>query len=302
MTALLRGIVHWLREPLVHFLAIGALIFLVFHLWGGGGPGSNVIVIRPGQVDAIVARFSRTWLRPPTDQELKGLIDDAVREEMAAREAMAMGLDRDDTIIRRRLRQKLEFLAEDAINATPPTDTELQAWLDQNPDAFRSDPQVSYRQVYLNPEKRGATVRTEAEQLLVQLRSQGPDITTEQLGDASMLPAERPLEPMGEVARSFGREFAEELLKAEPGQWTGPLESAYGLHLVFVREKVDGNLPQLGEIRPIVEREFLAERRKRELNKMYEQMLRSYRVTVEQRAETGGTADAATGTGQGGSK
>jgi parvulin-like peptidyl-prolyl isomerase len=107
---------------------------------------------------------------------------------------------------------------------------------------------------------------------------------------------------MREVERFFGREFAEELLKAEPGQWTGPLESAYGLHLVFVCEKVDGDLPQLGEIRPIVEREFLAERRKRELNKMYEQMLRSYRVTVEQRAGTGGTADAATGTGQGGSK
>ena len=302
MSALLRGLVHWLREPLVHFLAIGALIFLVFHLWGGGGPDSNVIVITPGQVDAIVARFSRTWLRPPTDQELKGLIDDAVREEMAAREAMAMGLDRDDTIIRRRLRQKLEFLAEDAINATPPTDTELQAWLDQNPDAFRSEPQVSYRQVYLNPEKRGTTVLTEAEQLLVQLRSQGPDIATEQLGDASMLPAERPLEPMREVARSFGREFAQELLNAEPGQWTGPLESAYGLHLVFVREKVDGNLPQLGEIRPIVEREFLAERRKKELNKMYERMLQSYRVTVKQRAEAQGTADAATGAGQGGSK
>ncbi len=302
MAALLKGLIHWLKEPLVHFLAIGALIFLVFHLWGGGGPGSKVIVITPGQIDAIVARFSRTWLRPPTDQELKGLIDDAVHEEMAAREAMAMGLDRDDTIIRRRLRQKLEFLAEDAINATPPTDTELQTWLDQNPDAFRSDPQVSYRQVYLNPEKRGATVRTEAEQLLVQLRSQGPDIATDQLGDASMLPAERPLEPLHRVARSFGREFAEELLKAEPGQWAGPLESAYGLHLVLVREKVDGNLPPLGEIRSIVEREFHAERRKRELKKMYQKMLQSYRVTVEKRAEVQGTAEAATGAGQGGSE
>ena len=117
-----------------------------------------------------------------------------------------------------------------------------------------------------------------------------------------MLPAERPLEPLREVARSFGREFAQELLKTEPGQWTGPLESAYGLHLVLVREKVDGNLSQLGEIRPIVEREFLAERRRRELNKMYKRMLQSYRVTVEQRAEDRGTAEAATGAGQGGSK
>ena len=123
-------------------------------------------------------------------------------------------------------------------------------------------------------------------------------MATDQLGDASMLPAERPLEPLREVARSFGREFAEELLKAEPGQWTGPLESAYGLHLVLLREKVDGNLPRLGEIRSLVEREFLAERRKRELNKMYEKMLQGYRVTVEKRAEVQGTAEAASGAGR----
>jgi hypothetical protein len=123
----------WLREPLVLFLAIGALLFLIFHFWGDGGSGANRIVITSSQIDAFAAQFARTWQRPPTDQELKGLINDYVRAEMATREAMAMGLDRDGTIIRRRLRQKLEFMAEDTINATPPTDTELQAWLDQHP-------------------------------------------------------------------------------------------------------------------------------------------------------------------------
>ena len=120
------------------------------------------IVITPGQIDAMVASFARTWQRPPTEPELKGLVDDYVREEMATREAVAIGLDRDDTIIRRRLRQKLEFLAADSVDSVPPTDAELQSWLAEHPDAFRTEGEVAFRQVYLNPEKRGAAVEGDA--------------------------------------------------------------------------------------------------------------------------------------------
>src|SRR5688500_1327809 len=108
---------RWLREPLVHFLALGALLFVVAHWEGGAGATSKRIVITPGQIDSIVATFTRTWQRPPTEDELKALVDDFVRDELAAREAAALGLDRDDTVIRRRLRQKLEFLAEDSVEA-----------------------------------------------------------------------------------------------------------------------------------------------------------------------------------------
>ena len=166
----------WWREPLVHFLAIGALLFLVFNWRGGGGPSSNRIVITPGQIDSMVAGFGRTWQRPPTEQELKGLVDDYVREEMATREAMALGLDRDDTVIRRRLRQKLEFVAEDTIDAAPATDAELQAWLDAHPETFRTEPQVAFRQVYLSPDRRGAAVDADARALLAQLSAAGPSV------------------------------------------------------------------------------------------------------------------------------
>jgi parvulin-like peptidyl-prolyl isomerase len=270
-----------LREPLLHFLLLGGLLFLFFEWRGSGGPTSSRITITPGLVEHLASGFSRTWQRPPTDAELKGLIDDYVKEEIATREAVGMGLDRDDTIIRRRLRQKLEFLVEDAASSAPPTDAELEAWLDAHPQSFRAEPQLAFRQVYVSPERRGASAGKDAEKLLARLRARGKDATTDGLGDASMLPSEQPLGPLREVARAFGDDFAQELMKIEPGQWTGPVESPYGLHVVLVQERVAGAAPQLAEVRPVVEREVLAERRKRDLDALYERLLEKYTVTIE---------------------
>jgi parvulin-like peptidyl-prolyl isomerase len=269
------------REPLVHFLLLGGLLFLYFEWRGSGGPGSSRIAITPGLVEHLASGFGRTWQRPPTDAELKGLIDDYVKEEIATREAVAMGLDRDDTIIRRRLRQKLEFLVEDAAASAPPTDAELKAWLEAHPQAFRAEPQLAFRQVYVSPERRGASAGQDAERLLARLRARGAAAGTAGLGDASMLPAEMALSPLREVSRDFGEAFAQELMKIEPGQWTGPVESPYGLHLVLVGERVAGAAPGLAEIRPQVERDLIAERRKKDLDTLYERLLAKYTVTIE---------------------
>jgi hypothetical protein len=293
---------RWLREPLVHFLILGALLFLVFNWRGGGGPGSNRIVITPGQIDSMAAGFARTWQRPPTDQELKGLVDDYVREEMATREAMALGLDRDDTIIRRRLRQKLEFVAEDTIDAAPPTDADLQAWMAQHPETFRVEPQVAFRQVYLSPDKHGSSLEADAERLLAQLTAGGPRVDIETLGDTLMVPREVERTTRADVARLFGEEFAAAVLKVEPGQWTGPLNSGYGLHFVLVSERQEGRTPALAEVRPLVEREFLSARRTRELSQMYERLLERYRVTMEKRPDAAPAATAAPTTPPAGAK
>jgi hypothetical protein len=285
-----------LREPLVHFLSLGGLLFLYFEWRGSGGPTSSRIVITPGLVEHLNSGFGRTWQRPPTDAELKGRIDDYVKEEIATREAVGMGLDRDDTIIRRRLRQKLEFLVEDAASSTPPTDAELEAWLKKHPESFRAEPQLSFRQVYLSPQRRGKAAGTDAQRLLAQLRTKGKDAPTDRLGDASMLPAEQPLGPLREVARSFGDDFAQEVVKIEPGRWSGPVESPYGLHLVLVLERVPAATSPLSEIRPMVEREVLAERRKRDLDALYERLLQKYTVTVD-KPKPKPTAAAAAGAG-----
>ena len=252
-----------LREQLVQFLALGALLFLLFEWKGGGsGPGSTRITITPGLVEHLASGFARTWQRPPTEAELKGLIDEHVKEEIAAREATAMGLDRDDAIIRRRLRQKMEFLVEDAVDQSRPTDAELQAWLDRHKDAFPAESRVALRQVYVSAERRGASAHADAEKLLARLRSAGPAPKTDALGDPSMLPSELPLGPLSEVSRAFGSGFAAKVDALAPGQWSGPIESPYGVHLVLVTERMAATGPALADVRPLVEGEHLAERRK----------------------------------------
>jgi hypothetical protein len=271
-----------LREPLLHFLAIGAALFLWFH-WSGGGAGAGTtrIVITAGQIEHLAAGYTKAWQRAPTDVELKGLIDDWLREEIAVREAMAAGLDRDDTVIRRRLRQKLEFLVEDAAEAAPPTDAALQAWLAAHPDAFRSEPQLAFRQVYLNRDRRGAAAEADARAILARLAAAGPDARVDEFGDPTQLPQDVALAPQRDIDRVFGDGFAARLATLPPGTWAGPVRSGYGLHLVLVRERADASLPDLAAVRPAVERDFLADRRRRQLAAMYERLLAKYSVVVE---------------------
>ena len=271
-----------LREPLLQFMALGALLFLWFE-WKGGasGPGTTRIVITEGIVQNLVSGFTRTWKRPPTPAELKGLVDEHVKEEIATREAIAMGLDRDDTVIRRRLRQKLEFLVEGAGGETPPTDAELQQWLDTHPGVFQAEPRVALRQVFLSPQRRPPAARADAEQLLARLRRAGREARIDALGDPTMLPGELPLGPVSEVSRTFGDKFATGVAALEPGQWGGPVESAYGLHLVLVTEREAAPRPALADVRPLVLREFLAQRSRTQLDELYKGLLAKYTVTFE---------------------
>jgi len=280
-----------LREPLVHFLLLGAALF-AWYAWSGGGtgPGSNRIVLTSGQVDYLAKGFERTWQRPPTEAELKGLIDDWVKEEIATREAMAMGLDRDDVVMRRRLRQKLEFLVEDVVDQAPPSDAELEAWLAGHADAYRSEPQVAFRQVYVSVDRRGEAAEAEARRLLAELERSGGEAPVAELGDRLMLPSELPLTDRREIAARFGEAFANAVVALAPGRWSGPVPSGFGLHLVFVTERVDGRLPSLAEVRPAVERDFAAERRRQQLATLYERLLEKYTVVIERKEEAEGSS------------
>jgi hypothetical protein len=271
-----------LREPLVHFLLLGALLFAYFQWRGGGsGPGGSRIVVTPGLVEHLSAGFARVWQRPPNEAELKGLVDDHVKEEIATREATAMGLDRDDTIIRRRLRQKLEFLVEDAVEQAPPSDAELQTWLDAHPQAFPGETRLALRQVYVSPTRRGPSAREYAERLFARLRTVGAGAKIDALGDPTILPSELPKGPLSEVTRVFGSDFAARVEAVAPGAWAGPLESPYGLHLVLVSEREAAARPPLASVRPLVERELLAERRTRQLQALYDRLLEKYTVSIE---------------------
>lgn len=274
-----------LREPLVHFLVLGALLFAGYALLNRGGPAPGRIVVTQGQVASLVASFSRTWQRPPTNEELAGLIRDRVREEVYCREAMALGLDRDDTVIRRRLRQKMEFVSDDVAARTEPTEDELSAYLQAHSEAFRVQRQFTFSQVYLNPERHGANLARDTAQLLAQLHQAGGKSDVSVLGDSFMLEHTFAALPGSEVAKLFGRTFATELGKLAPGQWHGPIESGYGVHLVFVSERTEGRVPALAEVRDAVRREWTNTRRLETNEKLYADMLKRYTVTIEQTSQ-----------------
>ncbi len=272
----------FVREPLVQFLAIGACLFLLFQ-WrtGGAGVGSNRIVISTGQLASLAAGFEKTWLRPPTDQELKGLIDDYVREEIAVREAASQGLDQGDVVIRRRLRQKYEFLIEDEVANSPPTDAEMQAWLDAHPGQYRRDPVVGFRQVFLNSDRRGASARPDAGAALQRLIA-GADPAT--LGDPTLLPLDVEPSELRDIARQFGNDFAAAVDSLPQGQWSGPVQSGFGLHLVLVTARYPGVAPSLAAVRDQVARDLYSARRSAVLDSIYQRLSGKYRITIERPA------------------
>jgi hypothetical protein len=273
-----------LHEPLVHFLLLGAVIFAVsswFSKSAGSAPDS--IIVTQGQVEVLAVGFTRTWQRPPTRQELEGLIAEYVREEVLYREAMAMGLDRDDTIVRRRMRQKLEFLTEDvAAQSAAPTDQELQVHLNQHADKFCEQPRYAFEHIFFSRERRKKSAEADARAVLAQLNGpKGSAIDVETLGDTFLLPFHFGPSSGDEIARLFGESFSQRVAEAEAGRWTGPFESSYGLHLVLVHQRVPGEIPALAMVREAVLRDMLAERRKQALEAAYAKLRQRYNVVVE---------------------
>ena len=268
-----------LREPLLHFLLLGAAIFGAYRfLSPGGATQAGNIVVTQGRIEALVAAFTRTWQRPPTASEREGLIRDYIREEVYVREAIALGLDQDDMVLRRRLRQKLEFVSE-GLAQDEPTDGQLRAYLTAHQDAFRVEARYTFRQVFLNPRLQGDRLSQNAARLLARLRQAGTDLDT--VGDASLLDHSFEALPASQVAEQFGDQFAAGLRELPMGQWRGPVSSTYGTHLVLVDDRTDSRLPTLEEVREVVRRDWANAQRAEASEKYFQALLRRYTVTVE---------------------
>jgi hypothetical protein len=271
-----------IREPFIHFLLLGAAIFVANRLVSGRAdnqPGK--IVITQGEITSMVIGFSRTWQRPPTHEELEGLIRDRVREEVYYREAVATGLDRDDPVIRRRLQQKLEFVTDDVAAVAEPTDAELADYLKTHAASFLIDRRFTFSQLYLDPSKHDNHLAQDANQLLVQLRQQGRDVDLSSLGDAFLLEHRFEAAPNSEIAKQFSEKFAAKLTDLPVGQWSSPIESGYGMHLVFLEERTEGRLPELAEVRDAVRRDWSNARRLKSNEKFFQNLLKHYEVVVE---------------------
>jgi hypothetical protein len=240
-----------LREPLVHFLVIGLLLFVVFALVGEDRRAAgNRIEITDADIDQLVAIFRKQWQRPPDPQELQGLIDSRIREEVLYREALAMGLDKDDTIVRRRLAQKVEFLMGDVSGVTEPDDATLQAYYEKHAERYREPPRLGFTQIYFSTDRRGEQAATDANALLARLRATrtGPGQLADE-GDPIMLPRVYVDARTDGIARDFGGTFAEEISGLQAKQWQGPVVSGYGLHLVYIDSRKQARLPPLDQVR-----------------------------------------------------
>jgi parvulin-like peptidyl-prolyl isomerase len=268
-----------LKEPLVHFLLLGGTVFAVFSLTRdpAGAAPRDAIVVTAGQVRQLAAVFEKTWQRPPTPAELERLIEARVREEVFAREALAAGLDKDDTVVRRRMKQKLEFLLEDIAGPITPTEQELQAFLDANADRFRSEATFSFRQIYVSTDRRDDPAE-DARALLARLQGGETDIAGDRLMMVEPVFEEA---PERDVARTFGGEFAAALAEAPTGEWSGPIRSGYGLHLVYVDSRTQGAVARLEDVRDAVAREWSVVRRREANEALYEELRKKYTVTVE---------------------
>ena len=282
----------FLKEPLFHFLLIGGGLFLLYGVMNDTvKENPNRIVVTPGQVEMLAANFTRTMMRKPTPEELTNIVNEHVRDEVFCREAMELGLDQDDKLIRRRLRQKLEFILEDVASQLDPSDEELTTYMVEKEERFRQTPQVSFRQIYLSGDKR-QDIPGDAKELLERLKA-GED--PEQLGDRSMLESAFGLLSQEAIERRFGTEFARQVVKLPVGEWSGPVVSGFGGHLVLVAERVEGRMPGLDEAREAVMLEWRNEKRKAVREQVYQELVKDYEVVIEEPTGPTGAAAAATG-------
>ena len=277
-----------IREPLLQFLLLGTGIYALFFLYGEPPQEDQdrTIVITTDYVNSLSASFAKRWNRPPTNEELQGLVSEYIRESLLYREALAMGLDKDDHIIRRRLAQKLEFLTNDLVKLTPPEDAILQQYLEDNLEKFRGSDLLSFTQLFIDPDKRGDSVFQYAESLLVELQAQGkPTADTLELGDRFMLQNEFHKAPDREIQRQMGQEFTDSVMQLESGRWHGPVLSGYGMHLVYIAEHVVASDPVLADVRGKVLTEYTREQTEK-FNTEYLTVLRGrYTIISEEPLE-----------------
>ncbi|MGB0132441.1 peptidyl-prolyl cis-trans isomerase [Dokdonella sp.] len=268
-----------LREPLVHFLILGALLFVLYNSLDKGPGAPDEIFVSRGQVASLQSQFSKVWQREPNASELQALVDSWVREEALYRQGKAMGLDQGDAVVRRRVVQKVEFFAE---GATPqvPTDAELQEWLDSHADTYRIEPRYSFDQVYFDPSRRGTQLPADVSAAHKALLS-GQAVS----GDTTMLPASVDDMSASEIGRVFGNRFVDGLANLKQDEWSEPIRSGFGLHLVRIVGLEQDRAATLAEVRQAVERDLLHDRTQKGNEAFYQKVLENYTVRVESTEE-----------------
>jgi hypothetical protein len=272
-----------LRDPILHFLALGALIFAGYQLMGSDSDADDLrIQISATDIAHLQETWRLQWGRNPTAAELRNLVDAYVREEILYREAMALGLDRDDVIVRRRLAQKMEFLTEDIATAGDPSAADLAAYFAENADQYREPPKVTVRHVFFSRERRRDAAKADAEAALRTLDGNPPP----GLGDPFLGPARFSGRTEPELARQLGNDFAAAVFDLPEGRWSGPIQSVYGFHLVRVEDRRAGRQQTLADVRDRVLQDWRQSRRQAANDALYQDLRSKYKIEVDESALT----------------
>ena len=273
-----------MHEPLLHFLVLGTVLFVGYGYFEhrlGGSDVSKQIRLTPDELLQSTLFFQSQWRRAPTQEEFGKLVENQVQEEVLYREAVAMGLDKDDTIVKRRMAQKMQFLAEDVANAHEPDKAELETWYAKNADKFALPGRISFRQLYFSPDRRGERAHADAEKALAKLAGQPVDAKlASTFGDPFMLQDYYADRTSDELAKELGPNFAQGILGAKPGAWRGPIESGFGWHLVFVDSIIPGRAPAFAEVESDAKTAWLAEQKAEAWRKAYDGMRAKYTVLL----------------------
>jgi len=279
------------KEPLFHFLLLGLAIYAGYAWFNPveASEGDQTIVVGAGERAWMRTSFEKQWKRPPTAEELDGLTREYVRETAFYREALAMGLEQDDTIVRRRLAQKLEFLVQDLIDVGEPTDAELEAYFEGHREDYRQPDLITFTHAFIDPDKWGKETRTHAASVLAELeKAEDPTSGAKELGDPFMLQLYYPERTQAEISKLFGGGFAQSMGDLSVGAWHGPVLSGYGVHLVYVYERKAFPAPAFANMQEQVAEDWATARRE-ELNEEYrDRLLEKYTVIIED--ETSGDA------------
>ncbi len=272
------------REPLLHFAVIGVLIFAVNAWREGRRPAESAgtqIDVTAGTIGWLREGFAKQWHREPDGDELRGLVKDHLREEVLYREALAMGLDRNDSIVRRRMAQKMEFLTQDIAAAVEPDESALRKFFEVNAARYAKAARVSFRHVFFSKERRGAKLDADAGEALAALAKGASDET---MGDPFLREHEFTDATADDIATALGREFAEKVAALPAGEWRGPVASSYGVHLVRVSERAEPQPVAFEAVREAVARDFSDERQRTANQDFLERLKAQYRITVDEAA------------------
>ncbi len=272
----------WLREPLLHFLLIGALLFVIYGLQNDGiSDQSKRIVFTSADINRLALLWKKQRQRLPTQSELDGLIEKQIREQVLYREALAMGLDKNDSIVRRRLAQKVQFISSDLAAQIEPSEQDLTDYLASHRDKFEIPGRISFVQIYLSTDKRGAEVEQDASRLLLELEKSGADVDITKFGDPFMFGQAHQQITNFDVKRLFGKAFAKKLSSLSVKQWQGPVRSGYGLHLIRIDNKTAASQPMLATVRDKVRTEWMNQQRLIVDEAFYKSLRQRYEIVIE---------------------